>query len=361
MSAPRSRTRTWMRLALYLAVSLALNALVFTKGGAYLGAWGTGVWSVPTRIDVVEGDDAARRLRDPLSPLDATPPTVDPDETPETPEEEEKKLPDGQIVETPPPEEERIPLDADYLAEHDASVPEETRSERYRINPEVIADRWSEESKYQMEDAADVGATDFSTGASVGSPSDLDAGRGAPRSALPSRWAVSNKPGVAAPVPASSRTESLSGAPQNDLLDEKNGDRVALNTREFLGAEYINRIRRMVNFYWDQNVQNLPNSVVLSRSQYLTEVAIVLDGSGALESIDVTHESGLGAVDGCVVEAFKIAGPFPNPPAQLVSKDGRVYLDDLGFTLQVGRAHLEYQGIDPRAGVQFPGILKSPR
>jgi len=361
MSASRGRSAPWLRLALFVAISLLFNFLVFRHGGAYLGAWGAGVWSVPTRIEVVEGDAAASRLRDPLSPLDATPPTVDPESEPEVPEEEEKRLPDGQLVETPPPTEERIPLDSDYLAEHNASVPEETRSERYRINPEVIADRWSEDAKYQMEDAVDVGATDFSTGATVGSPSDLDAGRGAPRSALPSRWSVSNKPGVAAPVQASSRTQSMSGAPQNDLLDERNGDRVALNTREFLGAEYINRIRRMVNYYWDQNVQNLPNSVVLSRSQYLTEVAVVLDGTGALETIDVTHESGLGAVDACVVNAFRIAGPFPNPPAQLISKDGRVYLDDLGFTLQVGRAHLEYQGIDPRAGVQFPGILKSPR
>jgi hypothetical protein len=29
--------------------------------------------------------------------------------------------------------------------------------------------------------------------------------------------------------------------------------------------------------------------------------------------------------------------------------------------VQVGQAQANYQGIDPRSGVQFPGILKAPR
>jgi hypothetical protein len=29
--------------------------------------------------------------------------------------------------------------------------------------------------------------------------------------------------------------------------------------------------------------------------------------------------------------------------------------------VQLGRPQMQYQGIDPRAGVQFPGIMKSPR
>ena len=44
-----------------------------------------------------------------------------------------------------------------------------------------------------------------------------------------------------------------------------------------------------------------------------------------------------------------------------IKKDGRVYLPDMGFEVQLGTARAHYQGIDPRAGVLFPGIQKSPR
>ena len=38
-----------------------------------------------------------------------------------------------------------------------------------------------------------------------------------------------------------------------------------------------------------------------------------------------------------------------------------LYLDDFDFVVVLSQARNQYQGIDPRAGVQFPGILKSPR
>lgn len=360
MSRDAPRPSRAVRAAALLAASLLFHVLVWQWGAPLLGAWGTDIWTAPIRIEVLDGDPLASRLDRPPSPLDATPPTLE-EPVPPPPEEPERLLPDGQIVETPRPDEERVPLKSEYLAEHDNAVPEETRSQRYRINPEVLANQYSEESKYQTDDVIDVGATNFSTGATAGSPFDRPDGEGAPRSALPTQWSITNKEGLASPVPSSSSVQSLSGAPQNDLLDEKNGDTVALNTRAFIGADYINRVRRAVNFYWKQNLDNLSSSVPLTRSQYRTEVDIVLNGRGQLESIKVTDGSGNDPVDLCVVDAFRIAGPFPNPPAQLVSRDGRVYLPEFDFTVQVSNARLQYQGIDPRAGVQFPGILKSPR
>jgi TonB family protein len=136
---------------------------------------------------------------------------------------------------------------------------------------------------------------------------------------------------------------------------------VALNTREFIGSAYINRIKRQVNLYWSQNLDNLSPSVRLSRPRYQTVVDIVLTSEGALQSVTVTDASGSTALDECVLSAFRLAGPFPNPPAQLIARDGQVYLSDLAFEVQLGRAQMQYQGIDPRAGVQFPGIMKSPR
>ena len=90
-----------------------------------------------------------------------------------------------------------------------------------------------------------------------------------------------------------------------------------------------------------------------------TAAAVRVDGS--LESLEVVQQSGSGPLDDAVVNAFRIAGPFPNPPEQLVARDGRVYLPDMGFVVNMGQARAPYMGVDPRAGVRFPGILKSPR
>lgn len=281
---------------------------------------------------------------------------------PEAPEDEEDPLEDldGQIVEIAPPEDTTEPEEADYLAEVDSTVPEETRTDRVEVNPEVLAPRWSEEQKYEQEDLVDLNIEKESTGAKIGNDR-YDPDRDGSMSALPSRWTLTNKDGLQDPVPASHTQATFSGAPQNDLLDEKRGDEVAVNAKEFIYAGYLNRIRRLVNFYWKQNIDNLPSSVRLAKPRYRTEVNAVLNRDGMLELIEVTHESGSEELDDCVVRAFRVAGPFPNPPEGLVEKDGRVYLPDMDFTLNLGQAANPYQGIDPRAGVQYPGILKSPR
>jgi len=284
----------------------------------------------------------------------------------EVPEVEELEEPeeqleyDGQIVETPEPEQEERPLDSEYLAEHDNTVEEETRVEEFRINPEVLADMYSTEDQIQFEDLMDLNIMEPSTGAQVGNDR-FDPDRDGSLASLPSPFTLSNKDGLQKPVPAATTSAQLAGAPQNDLLDEKLGRSVNLNTREFLGATYWNLIKRLVNFYWNQNLDNLPRSVPYSKPSYTTRVAFTLTGDGALESIQVVDESGLPPLDNALIEAFRMAGPFPNPPEQLIAKDGRVYGPNSAYTVSIGQARVPYVGVDPRQGVQFPGILKAPR
>jgi TonB family protein len=284
---------------------------------------------------------------------------VDPPET-ETEEEPEEVIPQGQIVEVAPPEEEKTPREADYLSEYNIEVEEETKTDKFKINPEILAPTFSKEEKMEQEDLVDLNVEKPSTGAQVGNHR-FDPDRDGSLAALPSPWTRTNKPGPQDPVPSSHLSSSISGAPQNDYLNEQRGEQVNLNTKEYLYHSYWTRIRRLVGFYWDQNLQNLPNSVRYARSSYTTTVKYVLNSDGALDYIEVVEPSGIGELDDCVVRAFRIAGPFPNPPEGLIEKDGRVYAPDSGFKVQMGTARAQYQGIDPRAGVQFPGILKSPR
>jgi len=285
---------------------------------------------------------------------------LDPPETDAEEEEPEVPVFEGQIVEVAPPEEEQKPEEADYLSEHNIVVEEETKTDKFKINPEILAPKFSKEEKLEQEDLVDLHIDKPSTGAQVGNHR-FDPDRDGSLAALPSPWTQTNKPGPQDPVPASHLSSAISGAPQNDFLNEERGEEVNLNTKEYLYHSYWTRIRRLVGFYWNQNLDNLPSSVRLARSSYTTTVKYILNSDGALDYIEVVEESGNGELDDCVVRAFRIAGPFPNPPEGLIEKDGRVYAPDSGFTVQLSTARAQYQGIDPRAGVQFPGILKSPR
>jgi len=228
------------------------------------------------------------------------------------------------------------------------------------VNPEVLAPTYSEEQKMEQEQAQDVNVDKPSTGAQVGNERFDPARDGALRN-LPSPWRFTNRDGLQDPVPASHASTDIRGAPQNDLLDEEAGEAVALNAKEYLYAGYLNRIRRLVNFYWEQNLDNLPRGTPFAKTAYRTDVGVVLTSVGGLDRIEVTKDSGSELMDMAVVKAFELAGPFPNPPDGLIEKDGRVYLPDMSFTVRLGTARLNFDGVDPRAGVQFPGLMKSPR
>jgi outer membrane biosynthesis protein TonB len=354
--------RRWITGVVVAALTLALHIVGAWAVGTWFVLWHLAQFEAPVAVRILPGDPLPGEA-DPLS-AEATPVVPRPEEEllePEPEEPDDPPLPSGQIVETAPPQEEKIPLQADYLAEHDNAVPEETATRQYRINPDVLAPIWSEDARMELKDLADVGASEASSGARAGGTLDSKPGKGAPRSAIPSQFALTNKEGIASPTVASALRQDLRGAPQNDRLDEKYGAAVALNTREFFGAEYMNRIRRQVNFYWKQNLDNLSPSVRLGKPRYNTVVEVVLNADGVLESIAVKDKSGSIPIDDCVTDAFRIAGPYPNPPAQLIARDNRVYLPDFDFEVTVGQAQMRYQGVDPRAGVQFPGIMNAPR
>jgi len=266
----------------------------------------------------------------------------------------------GQIVDIAPSPKAERPEQADYLAEDDQVAETETRTERFRVNPEVLHHQFSEEDKLEFEDLTNLDAIEPSTGAQVGNDR-FDPDEDGSLAALPSPFQVTNKDGLQKPVPASHRQSVFTGAPNNDLLDLPVADRLALNSHKIQFAGYLNRIRRLVNFYWNQNLQNLPVSTQarLDRPSYETLVNVILDDAGALESVEVTRPSGSRVLDTAVVRAFRVAGPFPNPPPQLIAPDGRVYLPDFDFNVRMGQARAHYQGVDPRASVRFPGILKA--
>jgi TonB family protein len=268
----------------------------------------------------------------------------------------------GQIVDVAPTDNPKRPDEARFLAEHEQSTERETRTEQFRVNPEVLHHEFSAEDELQFEDLTNVDAVDPSTGAQVGNDR-FDPDEDGALAALPSPFQITNKDGLQKPVPASHKQSLVAGAPNNDRLDLDASDRLALNANKIRFANYLNRIRRLVNFYWSQQLHSAPGAArsQLNKPMYETAVFVILNSAGRLESIEVTRTSGSSYMDGAVLRAFEVASPFPEPPPQLIAKDGRVYLPNFDFTVTMGRPSAAFQGIDPRAGVQFPGILKLNR
>lgn len=317
----------------------------------------------PEPINLSVLDAAASKALDGDSLADAADAEA-PDEIlpPPKPEEPEPNRDwDGQLVDLPPPAEEKVPDKADYLAREARTVEEETMTRDFRINPEVLAPEFSPEDALQLDEQVDLGFNERSSGAQVGNDR-FEPDEDGTMAALPSPYRFTNKVGLEAPTSgAMGGQQRVAGSPNNDLLREKEGAAVALNTKEFLYADYINQIRRLVSFYWQQNLDNVGGKVALVRPAYMTVVSVTLRADGTIDAVEVITESGSPPLDNAVVEAFRTAGPFPPPPQGLVAQNGLAYLDHMGFEVRVGAARAQYQGIDPRAGVQFPGILKSPR
>jgi len=288
-------------------------------------------------------------------------PFDEPEELPEEAEpEEEKEDPDGQVVELPKPTEEQKPEDARFLAEYDITVPEETRSEQFKIAPEVVAPVYSDESAFELEDILEMNVEDPSTGAQAGDVvfERKPYGRYVD---MASKYDFINKTGSTRPARASHRAQKLSGAPSNDYLpDIDPAFATQLNADEFLFAGFLNRVKRMVSFYANQTLSNARPRVPVTKMAYDLTINAMLDAEGNLVAVEVTDESGIPAFDEAIVEAWRLAAPFENPPPGMVSEDGFIHIDDFGFHIEIGRAKAELTGIDPRQDVMFPGLQTIP-
>jgi len=287
-------------------------------------------------------------------------PFEDPQEEELDEEEDEEDDLDGQVVELPKPKDEQKPEDAQYLAEYDITVPEEMRSELFKIAPEVVAPIYSEEMAFELEDILEMNVQDPSTGADSGDVA-LEQRPYGQFVDFTSKYDFITRDGTSRPRLSSHRTQRLQGAPSNDWLPEvPPGQQLALNADEFLWAGFLNRVKRMVSFYANQTLQNARPEVPVTKMAYDLTTDVMLDPDGNLVAIDVVDESGIPSFDKAIVEAWRLAQPFSNPPPGMVEEDGYIHIDDFGFHIAIGRAKAELTGIDPRSNVMFPGLQTTP-
>ncbi len=129
-------------------------------------------------------------------------------------------------------------------------------------------------------------------------------------------------------------------AANNDFIEDVPlGDMTNLNTTEFKYYGFYNRIKIQIEQYWGSTLRDkskiLINSGrrIASGDNKITALEITLDQKGAIVKIKIKSTSGIQEFDDAAVESFNRAGPFPNPPHDLLV-NGEATLE-WGFVVKV--------------------------
>jgi TonB family protein len=303
-------------------------------------------------IDVGMLDEAA--AREILADLDK----IDAERKAEEQRKEVESVhPPGQVVDLPTPREEKRPDDSRFVSEHDSSVPRETKKYGRFEDHSRQGDHEGTASASQKPSQPGDGRMAMRTpdlGRFLKAPPGLSgppgrAGRpgttyGAPNAGPPDPDGLLNELGVdGRPMTSGGGTRgglgpdlmpteqqlarAIGGGTQDALKDIDDGDETALNSKRWRFASFFNRVKRQVAEHWHPDEvyrQRDPTGAVYGRHNRYTELRVQLKPDGRLSHVVLTLPSGLEFLDDEAIEAFKEAGPFPNPPRQLIESNGLI-------------------------------------
>jgi TonB family protein len=119
----------------------------------------------------------------------------------------------------------------------------------------------------------------------------------------------------------------------NDHLpDILPGDLTQLNTVEFKYYGFYHRIRQKLEQFWGRSIHQKAQELakagrqIASSDEFTTALRVTLDQEGRIVGIEIVGASGVKELDDAAIEAFNEAGPFPNPPKDLVI-NGKVTIE----------------------------------
>lgn len=111
----------------------------------------------------------------------------------------------------------------------------------------------------------------------------------------------------------------------NDYVQEVTlGDFTHLNTVEYKFYGFFHRIRQKLEQFWGKSIQE--KSLAIFRSgrrlpaseDLITSLQVTLNEKGEIVAVKILGASGVKELDDAAVESFNEAGPFPNPPKDLL-------------------------------------------
>ncbi|MBF0359689.1 MAG: TonB C-terminal domain-containing protein [Oligoflexia bacterium] len=125
----------------------------------------------------------------------------------------------------------------------------------------------------------------------------------------------------------------------NDFIEDVPlGDITNLNTIEFKHFGFYSRIRERLEQYWGATLKSKADQIYRTGKKlthghnYITSLKITIDLKGNIVKIQLMGSSGQEQLDNAAIESFNKAGPFPNPPKDLL-KDGVATLE-WGFVVR---------------------------
>lgn len=123
------------------------------------------------------------------------------------------------------------------------------------------------------------------------------------------------------------RDVSALASASNDKVDDVPlSDISRLNTTEYKHYGFFQRIRSQLEQHWGTTLKEKAKKIyksgrnISSDSDFITNIEVELDKNGKITNIFIIGTSGVKELDDAAVESFNKAGPFPNPPSDLLSE-----------------------------------------
>jgi protein TonB len=111
----------------------------------------------------------------------------------------------------------------------------------------------------------------------------------------------------------------------NDYVEEMAlGDFTHLNTVEYKHYGFFHRIRQKLEQFWGKTLHEKANNIFRSgrrlpaSDNLITSLQVTLNTKGEIVAVKIIGTSGVRELDDAAIESFNQAGPFPNPPKDLM-------------------------------------------
>lgn len=116
------------------------------------------------------------------------------------------------------------------------------------------------------------------------------------------------------------------------------GDFTQMNTVEFKFYGFYHRIRQKLEQHWGRSIHEKADAIfragrrLPASENFVTNLQVTLNAQGEIVAVKILGASGVRELDDAAIESFNQAGPFPNPPKELL-KNGHATID-WGFVVK---------------------------
>jgi len=117
---------------------------------------------------------------------------------------------------------------------------------------------------------------------------------------------------------------------ENMVPEVQVGNQTALRSRKHPFARYIAQMHRKIHEAWAwgflEQLDTRGRQHPLNDYDLWSRVEIVLNGDGSIDKVITVRHSGTSSFDSAAREVIWSAGPYPNPPSEIISGNGKIYI-----------------------------------